>query len=196
MYNELYNCLKVNYHDRSLQEIRRQSKSIGLIFLFGNKEIKIDVVPIRDINDDRRDSAGNLYRRPETIFSKAGYTKTDIQLQASDFLTPAMKKVIIILKNETDKNIPMSSYMIQVFVQEAFSKNCHFIPVGFTQKVMMVLKHIKENIYTSKLTSIENSNNHLNTLSVIEKDQVFDSIKSLLDEYDYHPNTLKTFISS
>ena len=183
MYYAVYEALRT-YQDPDIIEVREQKKSIGVLFEIGGKTVKIDVVPQRDI-DSSTSNAGHLF-----VSSTGTFTKTDVDLQDEAIkLTPVKKKLIMILKKlKDDQNIPMSSYMIQLLVEETYNRNRGYMPKKFTDKLMLVVRFIFENIETIRLVSPENTNNIISNIADSDKSTIRNKMKEFIDEYEYHPN--------
>lgn len=196
MYNQVYNVFASVYKDRSLVDFRKQSKSVGLFFNIHGEDIRIDVVPIRETDKNTNNTSGNMFVRPNGIFSSSTYTKTDIGLQSTVNISPTQKKIIIALKNWRDEyNLPMSSYMIQLLVSRAYYANKYRIPKKFTDKLLMVVEFIRDNIEGIRLISIENTNNNVNNISEADKTIIADAATEMLDEIEYNPNYIKHYFS-
>jgi len=197
MYHTVYEVLNDKFKNNSNVEIVKQKKSIGLIFYFHGEKVKIDVVPMRDIDNNPNNTASNLYVYKQGLFVKSSFTKTDMPLQASVRLTQSQKRIIMILKKwKEDNQLPMSSYMIQLLVIKAYEKNKANIPRKLTDKLLMVLQFIAYNISSIRLISIENSNNDLNSISDYDKNIISIEAVKVIEEYEYHPNTIQTFFVS
>lgn len=197
MYHTVYEVLNDKFKNNSNVEIVKQKKSIGLIFYFHGEKVKIDVVPMRDIDNNPNNTASNLYVYKQGMFVKSSFTKTDMPLQASVRLTQTQKRIIMILKKwKEDNQLPMSSYMIQLLVIKAYEKNKANIPRKLTDKLLMVLQFIAYNISSIRLISIENSNNDLNSISDYDKNIIRNEAVKVIEEYEYHPNTIQTFFVS
>jgi len=194
MYHSVLRVFEDNFKDNSLVEVVDQKKSIGLVFSLAGEKVSIDVVPMRAINDNSKSTASNLYVNNKGLFSKPTITKTDIPLQASVRLTPTQKKIIMVLKKwKADNNVPISSYMIQLFVTKAYEKNRNNIPCKLTNKLLMVLEYIGESILTIRLVSPENTNNIVSKIPESSKDLIRKKALEVVNEYQYHPNTIQTY---
>ncbi|HRH02381.1 MAG TPA: nucleotidyltransferase [Bacteroidia bacterium] len=194
MYFTVLDAFKESFYDNSIVEVIDQKKSIGLLFLLKGENVRIDVVPMRDIGTDPKNTASNLYVNNKGLFSKPTITKTDIPLQASIKLTPTQKKLIIMLKKwKTDNEVPISSYMIQLFVKKAYEKNKNRIPRKLTAKLILILEFIAENISSIKLISPENTNNIVSDIPITDKETIRKKAIKVVEEYEYHPNSIKLF---
>lgn len=194
MYYSVLDAFKEKFYDDAIVEVVDQKKSIGLVFNLKGENVKIDVVPMRDIDTNPRNSASNLYVNNKGLFSKPTITKTDIPLQASLKLTPTHRKLIIMLKKwKTDNDVPISSYMIQLFVVKTYERNSNDIPRKLTDKLMLVLNFIAENINTIRLVSPENTNNIISDIPITDKETIRKKALKVVEEYEYHPNTIQSF---
>lgn len=186
-----------NKYSGSSVKVRPQGKSIGVIFNILGEEVRIDVVPMRYTDDNPNNTSANLHVSPKGMFGKSTYIKTDISLQASQKLTPTQKKIIQLFKDWKGRNnIPMGSYMLQLFVVKAYEANKRKIPKKLTDKVIMVAKYIRDNIHTSRLISIENTNNDVNNISDYDKNIIESEMNKIVEEYEYHPNTIQEIFSA
>lgn len=194
MYHTVYEVLNNKFKNNSLVEIVKQKKSIGLIFNLRGEKVKIDVVPMRDIDNNPNNTASNLYVHQQGLLANSSFTKTNIPLQASVRLTQTQRRIIMILKKwKEDNQLPMSSYMIQLLVIKAYEKNKANIPRKLTDKLLMVLQFIADNISSTRLISIENSNNDVNRISDYDKNVIKNEAIKVIEEYEYHPNTIQSF---
>ena len=83
--------------------------------------------------------------------------------------------------------------MIQLLVIKAYEKNKANIPRKLTDKLLMVLQFIADNISSTRLISIENSNNDVNGISDYDKNAIKNEAIKVIEEYEYHPNTIQSF---
>lgn len=194
MYHTVYEVLNNKFKNNSLVEIVKQKKSIGLIFNLRGEKVKIDVVPMRDIDNNPKNTASNLYVHKLGLFANSSFTKTNMPLQALVRLTLSQKNIIMILKKwKEDNQLPISSYMIQLIVIKVFERNKGNIPRKLTDKLLMVLRFIANNIGSMRLISIENSNNDVNNISDYDKNVIRNEAIKVIEEYEYHPNTIQSF---
>lgn len=196
MFDNVLSAFEERFEDSKLIEIIDQKKSIGLIFHIENEKVKVDVVPMRAANDNPKTTASYLYVNNKGLFSKPSITKTDIPLQASFQLTPTQKKLIIMLKKwKVDNDVPISSYLIQLLVVKAFERNRNKIPRKLTDKLMLVLNFMAENINTIRLVSPENTNNIVSNIPETDKETIRKKALNVVEEYEYHPNTIQSFFA-
>ena len=79
---------------------------------------------------------------------------------------------------------------MQAFVQRAFEMNTGNLPRKKIDKLLMVVKYIRDNV-DERILSIENTNNNLNMLNAFERTIVQDGMNEILHELEYHPNKIK-----
>lgn len=194
MYFSVLDAFDKKFYDNTIVEVIDQKKSIGLVFNLKGEIVRIDVVPMRDIDTNPKNTSSNLYVNNKGLLSRPTITKTNIQLQGSLQLTPSQKKLIIILKKwKVDNDVPISSYMIQLLVVKAYERNRNKIPRKLTDKLMLVLNFIADNITTIRLVSPENTNNIVSNISEINKETIRKKALKVVEEYEYHPNTIQSF---
>lgn len=194
MYHTVYEAFNYKFKNNSPFEIIKQKKSIGLVFNTLGERVKVDIVPMRNIDNNPNITASNLFVNERGLFTSPTFTKTDISLQASVRLTQTQKKIIMILKKwKEDNQLPMSSYMIQLLVLKAFDRNKDHLPRKLTDKLLMTLQFIADNIRSIRLLSIENSNNDVNNNSDYNRNVIRKEALKIIEEYEYHPNTIRTF---
>ena len=58
---------------------------------------------------------------------------------------------------------------------------------------MLVLDFMAENISTIRLVSPENTNNIVSDIPVTDKDTIRKKALKVVEEYEYHPNTIQSF---
>jgi hypothetical protein len=196
MYYEIHDAFENSFDDDAIIEVRKQSKSIGLLFEVHGEQVRIDIVPVREMDNNPKNTAGSMYVQPDGIFSSPTFTKTDIGLQAAEKISPTQKKLIIALKKwRDDFSVPMSSYMIQLLVLRAYYANKYNIPKSLTDKLLMVIEFIRDNIEGIRLVSIENTNNNVNDIPDSDKRAIATEAKKALEEIEYNPNYIKNFFS-
>lgn len=186
MFAYLNDCLERLVGKASIVETRDQKKSIGVIIELRGEKRKIDIVPYKLTDKRGNKSSGYLYVNDS---SSPTYTKTDIHALKSFKLTETQKKIVVALKYWKRKNnLPLSSHLLQNFVVDAYEQN--YVPKKFTEKVMMVLAHIRDNMDVAVIRSIENTNNILTDISESKKAEIVKACKSTIEEYEYQPNSV------
>lgn len=186
MFSYVNNCLEKLVGKQSIVEKRDQKKSIGIILELRGTRRKIDIVPYKLTASKGNKTSGYLYVNDP---DNPSYTKTDIHALKSLKLTETQKKIVVVLKHWKQKyDLPLSSHLLQNFVIDAYKRN--YVPKKFTEKVMMVLEHIRDNMDVAVIRSIENTNNILTDISASKKAEVVKACKAVIEDYEYQPNSV------
>ena len=191
MYNSVYEYFEKYYSDKDFVKIREQKKSIGLIYRIDGEYYKIDIVPYKLSNTINNKTAGYLYVNNNSFFKDDSYTKTDIISLKSINLTPIQQKILIALKNwKKEYSIPISSHLLKILIIDAFEFNKENIPRGLTEKLIMVITYIENNIMYKRVISVENTNNILTDFAASDKIRIKKECKKILEDYEYQPNSI------
>lgn len=197
MFETVFDFLQRQIGRYSITDVRDQKKSVGVIFIIDGKEYKIDVVPYKLTDSNRNSSSGYLFVNDKSFFSDhSSYTKTNIQALKSIRLTETQKRIVLILKQwKKSISLPLSSHLLENLVLDAYQYNRFRIPQLFTHKVIMVLRHIANNLDVAVIRSIENTNNILTNISEQSKREIIDACQKAIDDYEYQPNSIVEAIS-
>ncbi len=171
-------------------EVREQRTSIGVMFKSGETTFKIDVVPVK-ITEGNKDSGYLSVIKSSFLFEEYSHQKTNIRLLNKVKLSTTQKQIVLLLKHWKDKNdIPLGSHLLENLVLDAYETSS-YIPKGFTEKVIMVLRHIAENLDVAVIRGIENSNNIITNIDASKKEQIMTACSDIVGEYQHHPNAIK-----
>jgi hypothetical protein len=171
--------------------VRNQKKSIGVFFKIRGHEEKIDILPHRITTKRGNKHSGYLYVNNNGLFQKPSYTKTNPNLLKGVALSETQKNILILLKDwKIKESLPVSSHLLQNLILDAYDYNRNCIPRNFARKVVMVLRHIADNINIAYIRSIENSNNVLTDIPAEDKRIIADACRKVVDEYEYQPNSI------
>lgn len=196
MYNKVYDFFDEYYSDKDLIKIRKQKKSIGIMYHIKGVDYKIDVVPYKLSKKTNNETTGYLFVNNNSLFKNDSYTKTDISSLKSIRLTATQQKVLIAFKNwKKEYSIPLSSHLLKMFILDAYEFNKEHIPRDFTRKIIMIVRYIKNNIVTKRIVSIENTNNVLTDFDDSDKLVIKKECSEILDDYDYQPNSIIEYFS-
>jgi hypothetical protein len=188
---DMFSCL-INFLEKfegknSIVEIRDQKKSVGVVLGVGGIRKRIDIVPYKLSTKRHNRTSGYLYVNDA---NNPTYTKTDIHSLKNFKLTETQKKIIVALKYWKSKNdLPLSSHLLQNFVRKAYSHR--YIPNKFTDKLMVVMAYIKDNIQDGVVRSIENTNNILTNIPESAKVEIFTACKDVIEDFEYQPNSIQ-----
>ena len=189
MYFDVLDFLERQVGKHSIVSVRDQKKSIGVIFDIGGYDERIDIVPCKITKGHR--TSGYLFVNEKGILNNNySFTKTDIGILNKVKLSETQKKIVVILKNWKHKNdLPLKSYLLEQLVLDAYRCNLS-IPRSLTKKVIMVLKHISNNLDIAIIRGQENSNNILTKIPAQDKDRVIQACNYIIEDYSYQPNDI------
>ena len=195
MYDELLSFLEDSYDDNDLIKIRKQKKSIGLLFEVEGQELKIDVVPSK-LSKGKNNTSGYLHVNRKSIFHEDSRTKTDISALKSIGLNPSQKQIFIALKNwKKNHNVPINSHLLRFLLLDAYACNKGKIPRELTSRILMVVDHIEKVIEHKKIVSVENTNNVLTAISDSDKYKIKRKCSKALDDFEYQPNSILKYFN-
>jgi hypothetical protein len=162
MFEDVYE--KVDEKFGSLAKVRMGSKAIELTFLNEEKDICIDLVPGREINNYRIDKELNLYIRPEWFWQDGSSFKANIRHQKSIVSnTPGAKRIIKLLKiYKRRNNLPLSKVLIEQAVVEAMSPKNYGYHSSEIENLLNSMSFISKKLKQKTLPDFSNSNNNLN----------------------------------
>ena len=105
-------------------------------------------------------------------------------------MSETQKNIVLILKDWRQRNnLPLKSYLLEQLVVDAYRCNLS-IPRGLTKKVIMVLKHISNNLDVAVIRGKENTNNVLTDIPQEDKYKIIVACKKAIDDYEYQPNDI------
>lgn len=192
MFETVFEFLEKQIGRYSIIDVRDQKKSVGVIFNIKGEKHKIDVVPYKLTGGNKNGRSGYLYLNDKSFFSdNSSYTKTDIHALKNIRLTETQKRIVIVLKHwRKTKDLSFSSHLLENLVLDAYQYNRFQVPRKFTDKVIMVLSHIANNLDVAVIRSVENTNNILTDISEQSKREIIDACQKTIDEYEYQPNSI------
>lgn len=168
------------YKDNSLTDVRSQKHSVGLSFNIANKNQRIDVVPLRQVNNGTGDTY--LFVGNSSFFGSPTYKKTNPKKQLAAFkFTLRQKRIIKLLKAwKIENKISIKSMHLEYLVHKAFKSTR--MPSDIDKCLLEVIKFIGNNITTLRFVDPGNSNNIIsNTLTGIQKVNIRDYCFEMLD---------------
>ncbi len=176
MINIVENFLKSSFYDNKLQNVRRQNHSIGLIFNISGEEKRIDIVPMREIENGKGDTY--LYSTESNSIKK---TNSKIQNSKLKF-TEKQKQIIKLLKGwKIDNGLQLPSILIEHIVKRAFAE--HIVPRGIDNALLFVIDYLANKITYIRIVDPANTNNIIsNSITYKEKEDLQDFCFRMLDE--------------
>lgn len=168
------------YKDNSLTAVRSQKHSVGLSFKITNRDQRIDVVPLRQVNNGTGDTY--LFVGNSSFFGSPTYKKTNPKKQLAAFqFTAKQKKIIKLLKAwKIENRISIKSMHLEYLVDKAFKSTK--MPANIDKCLLEVIKFIGNNITTLRFVDPGNSNNIIsNTLTNLQKINIRDYCFDMLD---------------
>jgi hypothetical protein len=192
MYEILYEFLNEMVGRNGLLRVRKQMVSFGVYFDLGyGREGKVDIVPIKITKRRGNKTSGYVYKKSRNLFLTDTYQKTDPYLLSRERLSKTQKEILVALKNwKRKQDVPISSHLLQNLIRDAYVYNVNRIPFGLTNKIVMVLSHIKDNIDSIQLSSVENTNNIITNIPDSDKAIIRGACKKIIDDYNYQPNSI------
>ncbi len=191
MYNDFFEFLKGLEGSNGIVRVRRQSKTIGIILLINGTEQKIDVLPNRITRRRGNHSSGYIYVNKSGLLSRSTYTKTNPRLLNDIRLSETQKRILVVLKDwKLRENIPISSHLLQYLILDGYSYNKCRIPNSFSEKLIMVLEYIANNIDSTYISSVENTNNIISNIPSHQKGIIRTACKEIVEDYEYQPNSI------
>ncbi len=171
--------------------VRVQNKSIGIIFQYGKSALKIDVVPLRVTDPRKSKTLGYLFVNNGGLFSSPSRTKTDLNAVQSIALSDTQKKLMVLLKEwKRDNDLPLSTYLLQTVMNDAYARNRGGVPKSLTGKLMMVVRHMESAIDKYHFYGRENTNNCLTDFSSSERSAIANACRRVIKAVEYQPNDI------
>ena len=171
VYNSVSDFIFDEFEDAKLVGIRKQKHSIGLEFNIENEIKRIDVVPLREVDNNSGDTY--LYVNNTGFFERPTYKKTNYLKQSKTLQFSAKeKKIIRLLKVwKVENNLKLKSIHIEFLVKKAFEKKQ--IPYGIEKCLLETISFLAENIMFIKIIDPANTNNIIsNSLTYKEKESI------------------------
>ena len=206
MYEDVYNFLYEKY--KNIAEVKKQKVSIGLYFNADKDgyEIKIDVVPGRELNQNQYKNDQNLnlyvYYKYGNIDAGSERIKTNVNAQINNIKDRAtnekdsIRKIIRLLKvwKVTKYDYPTKSFFLELITLKAFDNKKN--SGNLWDKLKAVLEYIRDNVTneTFALKDPGNSSNDLaDTLTGNEKQNLSNDMKNMLDRIEENEENIRTY---
>ncbi len=184
--------LTEKFNDKKLSNVRNQNHSIGLFFELNGEIKRIDVVPMREIENGKGDTF--LYSSTDATIIKTNSKK---QSKVLNF-TAKQKKIIKLLKNwKIENQIDIPSVLVEHIVNRAFNEI--YVPKRLDKALLIVIEYLANKITTIRIVDPANTNNIISdSLSYNQKEAIQNSCFEMLDNIekderniiDYFPEEL------
>lgn len=153
---------KNKFSDRNLVQIRSQNHSVGLIFDINKEKRRIDIVPMREIENGKGDTF--IFSSETNSIKKTNISKQNTHLK----FTAKQKEIIKFLKGWKKENeIKIPSIYIEYLIKKIFDENQ--IPKGIYKTLTFILEYIANNITSIRLVDQTNSNNIISNLMTYDE---------------------------
>jgi hypothetical protein len=199
VYHSVSDFVFDEFKDSSLEGVREQKHSIGMEFKMEDEIKRIDIVPVRQIENGNNDTC--LFVNKTGFFEKPTYKKTNSvkQLSALNF-NYREKRIIKLLKVwKTENRLRIKSIHLEWLAKKAFEQKT--ISNNIEKALLDVIYFIATNIEYLRIVDTANSNNIIsNSLTNEEKctisqfcfKMIEDIKKDKRNAIDYFP-TLASF---
>lgn len=174
--NNVEDYLNEKFYDRNLVRVRSQNHSVGLVFNIQGEEKRIDIVPMREIENGKGDTY--LFSTNNNSIRKTNTQKQNCKLK----FTEKQTQIIKLLKGwKLDNDLRFPSVLIEHIVKRAFVESS--VPRGIDKGLLFVIEYIANNITAIRIVDPANTNNIISDcLSKTEKEQLQDFCFKMLEE--------------
>lgn len=194
MFDDVYSFLSNEYQEEA--EVRKQKVSVGLFFQAdkdGN-EIKLDVVPGRELSSDDYPKTNDLnlyFNEDHWGFKKGSRQKTNIQAQIDHISGKEdERKIIRLLKIwKTRNNEDFKSFVLELFSIKAMAS--YDGSDQLWDKLKYVMTYIADHVTDESFQLIDpgNSNNNvLSSMSSAKRYSLADKMKLIVNNIDADSN--------
>lgn len=205
MYEDVYNFLFEKYNINN-NIVLDQKVSIGITFKTDEGDVKIDVVPGREFNQDQYEDDQNLnlhvHKKYGMFEEGADRLKTNIEAQLKNIKDRAtaekesIRKIIRLLKvwKHNKGNYPTKSFFLELITLKTFDNN--EVTGNLWEKLKVVLEYIRDNVTKESFKLIDpgnSSNDLMETLESYERQNLSNDMKDLLDRIEENDENIKTY---
>ena len=203
MYDDVYEFLNDKYN--SVAVVKKQKVSIGLEFFpdANGDVVRVDVVPGRELNKDQYQEDNNLnlyvYSQWGNIAGGSDRIKTNVRKQIQNVKDNAdresIRQIIRLLKIWKVQNGKRpKSFFLELITIKAFDNKT--ITGGLWDKLKAVMEYIRDQIKTISLPDPGNSGNNVaDTLTDIEKADMSDDMKFMVERIEEDSDYIKTYFA-
>ncbi|WP_291132627.1 hypothetical protein [Flavobacterium sp. UBA7682] len=171
VYYSVSNFVLDEFKDENLESVREQKHSIGMEFKIKNEIKRIDIVPVRQIENGNNDTC--LFVNKTGFFEKPTYKKTNSRKQLSSLIFNYREKRIIKLLKvwKTENSLRIKSIHLEWLAKKAFEQKS--ISNNIEKALLDVIYFIATNIEYMRIVDSANSNNIIsNSLTSEEKSSI------------------------
>lgn len=171
VYYSVSNFVFDEFKDANLESVREQKHSIGMEFKIKDEIKRIDIVPVRQIENGNNDTC--LFVNKTGFFEKPTYKKTNSRKQLSSLIFNYREKRIIKLLKvwKTENSLKIKSIHLEWLAKKAFEQKS--ISNNIEKALSDVVYFIAKNIEYMRIVDPANSNNIIsNTLTSEEKSTI------------------------
>ena len=187
--NNVEDYLNERFYDRNLLKVRSQNHSIGLVFDLKGEEKRIDVVPLREIENGKGDTY--LYSTRHNSIKKTNAQKQISKLK----FTEKQKQIIKLLKGwKIDNDLFFPSVFIEHIVKRTFFSNS--VPRGIDKALLFTIEFIANNITHIRIIDPANTNNIISEcMTNTEKNDLQSFCFKMLDDIDKDERNILDYFS-
>jgi hypothetical protein len=205
MYEDVFKFLFDKYNHNG-DIVIRQKVSIGITFKTDAGEIKIDVVPGREFNQDQYKDDQNLnlyvYKKYGLFEEGADRLKTNIEAQLTEIKNRAnadkdsIRKIIRLLKvwKHNKGNYPTKSFFLELITLKTFDNK--EVSGSLWDKLKIVLEYVRDNVTNESFKLIDpgnSSNDLMDTLESYERENLSNDMKNMLDRIEENDENITTY---
>lgn len=168
VYYSVSNYVFDEFKDVKLESIREQKHSIGLEFKINDEVKRIDIVPTRQIENDKNDAC--LFVNKTGFFEKPTYKKTNSQIQLTSLsFNYREKRIVRLLKIwKAENNLKIKSIHLEWLAKKSFQQKS--VSDNIQKALADVILYIASSIEFIRIVDPANTNNIIsNTLTKEDK---------------------------
>lgn len=154
------------FSDSSLVDVRSQEHSIGLFFSIQREQCRIDVVPMREIENGKGDTF--IFSTKRETIKKTNAIRQNKVLR----FTEKQKHIIKLLKGwKIENNVHIPSVFLEHLVVRAYEDV--YVPRGLKNALFTIIEYIGNEIPTIRIVDPANTNNIISeSLTYQNKEQI------------------------
>jgi hypothetical protein len=205
MYEDVYHFLYDKYNKNG-DFVIKQKVSIGITFKTDEGEVKIDVVPGREFNQDQYKDDENLnlyvYSKYGNIEAGSERIKTNVKAQLNNIKDRAtaekdsIRKIVRLLKvwKYNKGSYPTKSFFLELITLKTFDNK--EVTGSLWDKLKAVCEYIRDNVTNESFKLIDpgnSSNDLMETLENYERQNLSNDMKNMLERIEENEENIKTY---